>query len=495
MTVATPSPVTVTVVDGIAVLTFDVPGEKQNTLSERTTKALQEAFARVENEAEIVGAVLISGKADFIAGADVAMLQACTTAQQVEAMSRDMQAQLLRIEHSKKPIVAAIHGACLGGGLEVALACHWRLATDSPRTSLGLPEVQLGLLPGGGGTWRLPRLLGVQTALDMLLTGKTLRPAKAKRVGLVDQLTIPFGLQEAAITTCKRLVSGELKRVTREDRQDTQEKLVEAALEDTAAGRALLFRQARATVMEKSLGLYPAPLAILDVVEHGQSHGEAAGYAQESKRFGQLAMTNEARSLMHLFFSQTALKKNRYGVPTHKAATIGVIGAGLMGSGIADVSANKGLRVLMKDVSAENLARGHKAIWAGLDKRVKSRSMTSFERERILSNVVGKLDYAGFNTVDVVIEAVFEDLAVKHKVIKEIEDAVGEDTVIATNTSALPIKDIARGSKHPENVVGMHYFSPVQKMPLLEVVVTEQTSKRAAGLAVEVGLQIGRAHV
>ncbi len=492
MTVATPSPVTVTVVDGIAVLTFDVPGEKQNTLSERTTKALQEAFARVENEAEIVGAVLISGKADFIAGADVAMLQACTTAQQVEAMSRDMQAQLLRIEHSKKPIVAAIHGACLGGGLEVALACHWRLATDSPRTSLGLPEVQLGLLPGGGGTWRLPRLLGVQTALDMLLTGKTLRPAKAKRVGLVDQLTIPFGLQEAAITTCKRLVSGELKRVTREDRQDTQEKLVEAALEDTAAGRALLFRQARATVMEKSLGLYPAPLAILDVVEHGQSHGEAAGYAQESKRFGQLAMTNEARSLMHLFFSQTALKKNRYGVPTHKAATIGVIGAGLMGSGIADVSANKGLRVLMKDVSAENLARGHKAIWAGLDKRVKSRSMTSFERERILSNVVGKLDYAGFNTVDVVIEAVFEDLAVKHKVIKEIEDAVGEDTVIATNTSALPIKDIARGSKHPENVVGMHYFSPVQKMPLLEVVVTEQTSKRAAGLAVEVGLQQGK---
>ena len=492
MTVATSSPVTVTVVDGIAVLTFDVPGQKQNTLSERTAKALAEAFARVENEADIVGAVLISGKPDFIAGADVAMLQACTTADQVEALSRDMQAQLLRIEQSKKPVVAAIDGACLGGGLEVALACHWRLATDSPKTVLGLPEVQLGLLPGGGGTWRLPRLLGVQTALDMLLTGKTLRAAKAKRVGLVDQLTIPFGLQEAAVTACKRLISGELKRVPREARQDTQEKLVEAALEDNAAGRALLFRQARATVMEKTLGLYPAPLAILDVVEHGQSHGDAAGYAEESKRFGQLAMTNEAKAFMHLFFSQTALKKNRYGTPKKKAETIGVIGAGLMGSGIADVSANKGLRVLLKDVSAESLARGHKAVWAGLDKRVKSRSLSSFERERIMSNVVGKLDYAGFNTVDVVIEAVFEDLAVKHKVLREIEDAVGPDTVIASNTSALPIKDIAKGSKHPENVVGMHYFSPVQKMPLLEVVVTDQTSKRAAGLAVEVGLQQGK---
>ena len=492
MTVATSSPVTVTVVDGIAVLTFDVPGQKQNTLSERTAKALAEAFARVENEADIVGAVLISGKTDFIAGDDVAMLQACTTADQVEALSRDMQAQLLRIEQSKKPVVAAIDGACLGGGLEVALACHWRLATDSPKTVLGLPEVQLGLLPGGGGTWRLPRLLGVQTALDMLLTGKTLRAAKAKRVGLVDQLTIPFGLQEAAVTACKRLISGELKRVPREARQDTQEKLVEAALEDNAAGRALLFRQARATVMEKTLGLYPAPLAILDVVEHGQSHGDAAGYAEESKRFGQLAMTNEAKAFMHLFFSQTALKKNRYGTPKKKAETIGVIGAGLMGSGIADVSANKGLRVLLKDVSAESLARGHKAVWAGLDKRVKSRSLSSFERERIMSNVVGKLDYAGFNTVDVVIEAVFEDLAVKHKVLREIEDAVGPDTVIASNTSALPIKDLAKGSKHPENVVGMHYFSPVQKMPLLEVVVTDQTSKRAAGLAVEVGLQQGK---
>ena len=488
--VASSSAVTVAVVDGIAVLTFDVAGEKQNTLSERTARDLSDAFACVENDDDVKGIVLISGKADFIAGADVTMLQACSTADQVEQLSREMQQQLLRLEQSKKPVVAAIDGACLGGGLEVALACHWRLATDSAKTTLGLPEVMLGLLPGGGGTQRLPKLLGLQTALDLLLTGKTVRAQKAKRMGLVDQLTIPFGLKDAAVTTCKRLVSGELKRVPREAGQDAQEKFVEAALEDTAAGRAILFHQARATVMEKTLGLYPAPLAIIDVVEVGQNHGDDAGYAEESKRFGQLAMTNEARSLMHLFFAQTALKKNRYGTPKKKIETIGVLGAGLMGSGIADVSANKGLRVLLKDISAENLARGHKAIWQSLDKRVKS--LSAFERERIISNVVGKLDYAGFNTVDLVIEAVFEDLAVKNKVLKEVEDAVGADTVIASNTSALPIKEIAKGRKHPENVVGMHYFSPVPKMPLLEVVVTEHTSRRAAGIAVDVGLQQGK---
>lgn len=485
------SAVTVDIEGDIAVLTFDVPGEKQNTLNERSARALKDAFASVEENADVKGVVLISGKADFIAGADITMLQACSTAEQVENLSKGMHEHLGRIAKSKKPVVAAIHGACLGGGLEVALACHWRLATDSPKTSLALPEVMLGLLPGGGGTQRLPALIGLTAALDMLLTGKTIRAHKARRMGLVDQLTIPFGLKEAAVTACQRLVSGELKRVDRKERLHTQDKMKEAALEDTGAGRAIVFSQARATVMDKTLGLYPAPLAILDVVEHGLAHPDD-GFAYEARRFGGLAMTQEAKSLMHLFFAQTALKKNRYGSPTKKASTIGVLGAGLMGAGIADVSANKGLRVLMKDVSADGLARGQKTIWQGLDKRVKSKSLTPFERERIASHVTGTTTYKGFEHADVVIEAVFEDLAVKHKVIKEVEAVMREGAVFASNTSALPIKDIAKGSKHPENVVGMHYFSPVQKMPLLEVVITDQTSKHAMAMAVEVGLQQGK---
>ena len=481
-----------TIVGEVAVLTFDVPGEKQNTLNERNAGALADAFDAVEKNDAVKGVVLISGKADFIAGADITMLQSCTTAQQVEDLSRNMQSQLARIESSKKPVVAAIDGVALGGGLEVALACHWRLATDSPKTMLGLPEMMLGLLPGGGGTQRLPRLIGLQGGLDLLLTGKNVRAKKAKRMGLVDQLTLPYGLEAAAVTACQRLISGELRRKDRKEGLDAQDKMMESALEENAAGRAVVFHQARAAVMEKTLGLYPAPLAILDVVEAGYSHGIEKGFAEESRRFGLLAMTDEAKALMHLFFAQTSLKKNRYGHKQPRANIVGVLGAGLMGSGIADVTANKGVRVLMKDVSPEGLARGQKAIYAGLSKRVKSRSMTTFERERIMSNVVPKLDYTGFKAADVVIEAVFEDIAVKHKVIKEVEAHMKAGAVFASNTSALPIGKIAEGSAHPENVVGMHYFSPVQKMPLLEVIVTDKTSREAASMAVELGLQQGK---
>lgn len=482
--------------DGIAVVTIDLPGETQNTLKAAFIEEAHTLLDRLEQDNAVRGVVFVSGKpGSFIAGADIHMLQACRTATEATELSRAGQRFFARLENFRAPMVAAIDGACLGGGLELALACHGRVCTDQPKTALGLPEVMLGVLPGSGGTQRLPRLIGIPRALDLMLTGKHLNAQQARRLGLVDDVVPATILLSTAIKLAQQLQS---HRPVRKSASPFSVKgLTKLALEDNPLGRRILFQQAREQVLNKTGGHYPAPLRILDCVAIGASRGLAKGLEAEALGFGELAVTPQARQLMNLYFATTALKKDSgvadASVQPRPIRKLGVLGAGLMGAGIAYVTANKAqVPVRLKDQEAAGLNRGLAYLDRLLQKRLKRRAITPFEAGLERHRVMPTLDFSGFHNVDMVIEAVFEDLPLKQRMIAEVEAHCPATTLFATNTSSLPIAKIAAAAQRPENVIGMHYFSPVEKMPLLEVIATPQTAPEAIATAVAFGRKQGK---
>jgi 3-hydroxyacyl-CoA dehydrogenase / enoyl-CoA hydratase / 3-hydroxybutyryl-CoA epimerase len=477
----------------VLVLTIDRPGEAVNTLAPALGDALLEVIADLDRDPGIRACVITSGKPDsFIVGADIEQFLEFRRAQDAERTSQLGQEILNALAAVRVPVVAAIHGACLGGGLELALACRYRICTDHPQTVLAVPEVQLGLIPGMGGTQRLPRLIGLQAALDMILTGKNVRARKALQLGLVDEAVHPAILREIAVTRALELANG-ARRPVRRGRGAGTTRLV---LYTNLSWRGVVFRKARESVLAKTHGHFPAPLAALDAVRTGFERGMAEGLREEARRFGELAMTDASRQLIFLFFATTALKKDPgvdAPVPAPRPVQkIGVLGAGFMGAGIAAVAAQRGTIVRLKDTDTARVGRGLAAAREVLQQGLTRRRLTRQQLADQLVLVSGTTTYAGFGNADLVIEAVFEDLDLKHRVLREIEPALDPDAVYASNTSTIPISHIAAAATRPERVLGMHFFSPVHLMPLLEVILTPGTDRRAVVTAVEYGRALGK---
>lgn len=473
--------------DKVAVITMDIPGESMNVLKASFADEIDAMLKQLANDSTLKGVVFISGKKDsFIAGADISMLDACQTAEQAETIATMGQQMFDRLEQLRLPLVAAIHGPCLGGGLELALACHARVASSSPKTVLGLPEVQLGLLPGSGGTQRLPKLVGVQKALDMILTGKQLRAAQAKKLGLVDEVVPESILLDAAV---KKALAGKPRREAK------KQSLLDKLLENTGPGRKLVFSQALKQTLKKTQGNYPAALRIIEVIQTGVEQGYQKGLAAEAKAFGQLCMTSESAALRSIFFATTQMKKESGAgdAKPRKVRKAAVLGGGLMGGGIANVSATKaGVPVRIKDIAEQGINNALKYSYDILNKKYKKRFISKAEMQKQLLLITGTTDYSGFHDVDIVVEAVFEDLALKQQMVADIEQHCAEHTIFASNTSSLPIHKIAEKAARPENVIGLHYFSPVDKMPLVEVIAHNKTSAETIATTVAFARKQGK---
>ncbi len=478
----------VEVEDGVAVVWMDDADSRVNTISPAMLDAIGEAFDVIQHESAAQAAVFISGKEDtFIAGADLKVLQQFDRPEAAEALSRTSHRLLERVERIGKPVVAAIHGPAMGGGLELALACTYRIATHHPKTKLALPEVQLGLLPGGGGTQNLPRLVGLQQAFEMMLTGKTVYPKKAKRIGLVDALIHKPGLLHAATTAARQLADGSLDV----DRDPLS--LTDRLLESNTLSRRYIYQQAEKNVQKKTRGNYPAPFKIIECVRAGLEDGRERGLEMEARYFGELAFTPESKALVSLFFAKQGAEKNPLQDQARAVRTVGVLGAaGLMGAGIAQVSAENGYNVLLKDQDFAHAAQGRKHIWERLSRKAGKGILSDFERDQILERARPVAGYDAFAEADLVIEAVPESLDLKHRVLRDVENAAPEECIFASNTSSIPIADLASASARPENVLGMHYFSPVPSIPLLEIIATEDTSDEALATAYAVGLRQGK---
>ncbi|MGO1297537.1 MAG: fatty acid oxidation complex subunit alpha FadJ [Vibrio sp.] len=473
---------------GIVWLAVDVPGATVNTLKAEAFNDVAEVLAELESSPP-KGVIVYSLKVDhFIAGADVSMIDRCKSAEKTRNLARQGQQVFQRLSALPCPVIAAIHGACLGGGLELALACDYRLASDAKVTSFAFPEVRLGLLPGAGGTQRLPRLIGVVPAMDLIMTGKTISTKKAHKLGLVDEVVSPHQL----LSLAKDAVLTQAVRKRNLQKWQSTGWLNYWLVHSNLLAKQVITR-ARYKMMEKTSGHYPAPNAILDVIYSGLKEGFAVGLEHESEQFGCLAMTEESFALRRLFHDTTDLKREQITESDNDITQVMVLGGGLMGAGISYVSAVVAqANVRIKDIQHTGVLAALRHCHDTLMKKVRTQRMTAREKAVHMRRLSGGTSWEGIEKSQLVIEAVFEDLTLKQQMISDIESRSGEPVLFASNTSSIPIRQIANAARCPEKVIGLHYFSPVEKMPLVEIVPHQATSTETIARVVQFARQQGK---
>ncbi len=479
--------------EDLGIIEFDRPDSKVNLVDSPTMQTLGGILAEIEKNTFLKAVILVSKKENiFIAGADIKEIESITDPKEGERKSREGQLILNRLEDLKIPTVAVVDGVALGGGCELALACRYRVTTFNDKVKIGLPEVNLGFVPGFGGTYRLPRLVGLAQASKMILAGKQLSAKEALKVGLVDRIFPQKGLDQYL----RRFVAEVLQSPIRRKRGPRKAKFPQKFLEETFTGRALLFHQTRKLTLGSTKGFYPAPMKALDVVAKTVFSSREKALALEAKTFGELAVTDVSKNLVKVFYLTEKFKKLTVPEAEHiKPATINrcaVLGAGVMGGGIAQLLSHQGIWVRLKDINYDAVAKGLKAaqkIFAGA---VEKKKMEKFEADVKMGHITGTIDYSGFRHTDMVIEAVIENMDVKRKVFKELSAVCSPDTILCTNTSALSVTEMAKETKDPSKVIGLHFFNPVHRMPLIEIVTTTVTSHETLATTLQLTRRLGK---
>lgn len=487
--------------NGVILIGFDNQEKPVNILSERILKEFWLVMLEAFEDKKVKAIVLTSLKNNppsFIAGADINEIKRITNEAECEAFVSLVHKMFRDMEQSKKPTVAAIEGVCLGGGLELALACHWRVATDHPSTLFGLPEVTLGIIPGFGGTQRLPKLIGLPSALEMICSGKNVYPYKAMKLGLVNDLVSHAPVDERKIETIEKevFISIAIQRALElASGKKTKPKFgLKIRLASWPVLKKYTFWKARDDIKKSRKNFYPAPLLAVDAVEDGFGKSVYSGSVEnEAPIVSKLAVSSLSKNLIHFHFGTEDLKHTETAVKsTSQLKTVGVLGAGLMGSQIAGNLSEKGFNVLMKDLKPEFLSNGLKRIAENEAKDLARRVITKPEYEQRLLRVYPTLNWTDFKNVDLAIEAIKEVLEWKQQLLTEFENVARSDAVFATNTSSHMVSEIAKNAKNKERCIAMHFFNPLRAMKLVEIGVADFTSPETVAIAVSLAKKMGK---